>query len=84
MKQILRRYGDILKDKLIMQTYDGDSVTSGHISAVQRLSRDDYHFASFFNYAARRLNFALRQSTSSIPAVKVFLQIYLLSAHLQA
>ena len=31
VKQILRRYGGTLKDKLIMQTYDGASVMSGHI-----------------------------------------------------
>ena len=29
VKQILRRYGDTLKDKLIMQTYDGASVMLG-------------------------------------------------------
>ena len=37
VKQILRRYGNTLKDKLIMQTYDGASVMSGNISGLQRL-----------------------------------------------
>ena len=72
VKQILRRYGDTLKDKLIMQTYDGASVMSGHISGVQRLLREDYPFAYFFHCAAHRLNLVLCQSASSIPAVKVF------------
>ena len=47
VKQILRRYGDTLKDKLIMQTYDGASVMSGHISGVQRLLREDYPLLTF-------------------------------------
>ena len=34
VKQILRIYKDTLKDKLLMQTYDGASVMSGHISGV--------------------------------------------------
>ena len=36
VKQPLRKYGDTLKDKLIMQTYDGASVISGSISGLQR------------------------------------------------
>ena len=72
VKHILRRYGDTLKDKLIMQAYDGASVMSGHISGVQRLLREDYPFAYFFHCAAHRLNLVLCQSDSSIPAVKVF------------
>ena len=47
VKQILRIYGDTLKDKLIMQTYDGASVMSGHISGVQRLLREDYPLLTF-------------------------------------
>ena len=51
VKQILRRYGDTLKDKLIMQTYDGASVMSGHISVVQCLLCEDYPYFFFFaNY----------------------------------
>ena len=53
VKQILRRYGDTLKDKLIMQTYDGASVMSGHISGVQRLCED---YPYFFHCAAHQLN----------------------------
>ena len=36
VKQPLKKYGDKLKDKLIMQTYDGASVISGSISGFQR------------------------------------------------
>ena len=56
VKQILRIYGDTLKDKLIMQTYDGASVMSGHISGVQRLLREEYPFAYFFHCATRQLH----------------------------
>ena len=35
VKQPLRKYGDTLKDKLIMQTYDGASVISGSIAGLQ-------------------------------------------------
>ena len=71
LKQSLRKYGDKLKDKLIMQTYDGASVMPGHISWVQRLLREDYPFAYFFHCAAHRLSLVLCQSASSIPAMKV-------------
>ena len=54
VKQILRRYGDTLKDKLIMQTYDGASVMSGHISGVQHLLYEDYPY--FFHCAAHQFN----------------------------
>ena len=36
VKQPLRKYGDTLKDKLIMQTHDRASVISGSISGLQR------------------------------------------------
>ena len=36
VRQTLRKYGDTLKDKLIMQTYDGESVMSSSISGLQR------------------------------------------------
>ena len=36
VKQPLKKYGDTLKDKLIMQTYGGESVISGSISGLQR------------------------------------------------
>ena len=54
VKQILRRYGDTLKDKLIMQTYDGASVMSENISRVQCLLCEDYPY--FFHCAAHQLN----------------------------
>ena len=54
VKQILRRYRDTLKDKLIMQTYDGASVMFGHISRVQCLLCEDYPY--FFHCVAHHLN----------------------------
>ena len=36
VKQPLKKYGDTLKDKLIMQTYDGASVIFGSIYRLQR------------------------------------------------
>ena len=61
-----------VKEKLVMQTYDGDSVMSGHIAGVQALVREEYPFAFFFHCAAHRLNLVLCQSTSAISCVKVF------------
>ena len=72
VKDIFSHYGDYILNKLTMQTYDGTSVISGHISGVQTLVREDYPFAYFFHCAAHRLNLALCQSTSSIPLVRVF------------
>ena len=72
VKQILSKYGESLKEKLIIQTYDGASVMSGHISGVQRLLFEDYPYAYFFYCASHRLNLVLCQSASSVTAVKVF------------
>ena len=72
VKDVFSHCGDSILNKLIMQTYDGASVMSGHISGVQTLVRADYPFAYFFHCAAHRLNLVLCQSTSSIPLVRVF------------
>ena len=72
VKQIFSKYGESLKEKLIMQTYDGASVMSGHISGVQGLLCEDYPYAYFFHCAAHRLNLVLCQSASTVTAVKVF------------
>eukprot|EP00795_Rhopilema_esculentum_P004178 gene4178-20364_t len=56
VKNILGKYGESLKGKLIMQTYDGAYVMSGNISGVQQLLRQDYPFVYFFHCAANRLN----------------------------
>jgi hypothetical protein len=40
---VLSRYGESVKAKLIMQTYDGAAVMSGHLNGVQTLMRQDYH-----------------------------------------
>ena len=72
VNKILSKYGESLKEKLIMQTYDGATVMSGHIAGVQALVRQEYPFAFFFHCAAHRLNLVLCQSASSISSVKVF------------
>ena len=59
VKDVLTHYGDSILSKLIMQTYDGASVMSGHISGVQNLVREDYPFAYFFHCAAHNLNLVL-------------------------
>ena len=53
VKDKLGQYSNI-KDKLIMQTYDGASVMSGHISGVQAIVRQEYSFAHFVHCAAHR------------------------------
>ena len=72
VKTILSNFGESIKGKLIMQTYDGASVTAGHISGVQTLVRGQYPYAFFFHCAAYRLNLVLCQSAPKISAVKVF------------
>ena len=72
VKDVFIHYGDSTLDKLIMQTYDGASVMSRHISGVQTLVREDYPFAYFFHCTAHRLNLVLCQSASSIPLARVF------------
>ena len=42
VKWVLSRYGETVKAKLIMQTYDGEAVMSGHLNGVQTLVRQDY------------------------------------------
>ena len=72
VRSILSRYGESLKKKLIMQTYDGASVMSGQIGGLQTLIRQEYQFAFFFHCAAHRLNFIDAKSASTLPPVKVF------------
>ena len=72
VKGILEGYGDSIKNKVIMQTYDGATVMSGHIAGVQALFRQEYPFAYFFHCAAHRLNLVLCQSASSISPVRVY------------
>ncbi|CAB4004229.1 Hypothetical predicted protein, partial [Paramuricea clavata] len=66
VKRLLSRYGESVKAKLIMQTYDGAAVMSGHLNGVQTLVRQDYAFAFFFHCAAHRLNLVLCQSALNI------------------
>ncbi|CAB4024838.1 zinc finger MYM-type 1-like [Paramuricea clavata] len=61
-----------IKDKLIMQTYDGAAVMSGHINGVQVQVHQEYRFAHFVHCAAHRLNLVLCQSASSISPIKIF------------
>ena len=74
VKSILELHSDIINNKLIMQTYDGASVKSGHLNGVQALIRQEYPFAYFVHCAAHRLNLVLCQAVSStcISAVKFF------------
>ena len=72
VKNVLSKYGDSLKFKLIMQTYDGAAVMSGHINGLQTLIRHDYPFAFFFHCTAHRLNLVLCQSALNIREVKLF------------
>ena len=72
VKKVLHKYGDSLKNKLLMQTYDGATVMSGHVAGVQALVREEYPFAFFFHCAAHRLNLVSCQSAASISSVKVF------------
>ncbi|CAB4035403.1 zinc finger MYM-type 1-like, partial [Paramuricea clavata] len=72
IKNGLNKYSDSLKSKLIMQTYDGAAVMSGHINGLQTLIRQDYPFAFFFHCAAHRLNLVLCQSALNIKEVKLF------------
>ena len=55
IKGILNQHRGITDNKLIMQTYDGASVMSGHIGGVQTLMRQQYPFAYFVHRAAYRL-----------------------------
>eukprot|EP00795_Rhopilema_esculentum_P005751 gene5751-11021_t len=49
VKNILSKYGESLKEKIVMQTYHGATVMSWHIGGVQTLLRQDYPFAYFFH-----------------------------------
>eukprot|EP00795_Rhopilema_esculentum_P003953 gene3953-15285_t len=76
IKDIFKKYGSSIQKKLIMQTYDGASVMSGHIAGVQTLVTEQYPYAFFFHCAAHRLNLVLCQSASAIPAVNTFFALY--------
>ena len=56
VKSILEQHSDVINNKLIMQTYDGASVMSGHLNGVQALIRQVYPFAYFVYCAAHRLH----------------------------
>lgn len=71
VKDKLGQYSNI-KEKLIMQTYDGASVMSGHINVVQALVCQDYSFPHFLHCAAHTSNLVLCQSASSISLVEIF------------
>ena len=48
VKADLSKFGVSVKCKLIMQTYDGAAVISGHLSGLQTLIHQDCPFAFFF------------------------------------
>ena len=68
-KDILTHFGDSIHHKLIMQTYDGASVMSGHISGVQTLVREDYPFAYFFLMCSSPLKFGFMSVCLFYPLV---------------
>ena len=72
VKGILSRYGDSLKDKSIMQTYDGAAVMSGRLNGLQTLICQDYPYAFFFHCAAHRFNLVLCQSALTMKDIKIF------------
>ena len=72
VKKILERYGESLKAKLVMQTYDGAAVMSGHLGGLQTLIRQEYPYAFFFHCAAHRLNLVLCQSALNVREVNIF------------
>ena len=45
VKATLSKFGASVKSKLIMQTYDGAAVMSGHLSGLQTRIRQDYPFS---------------------------------------
>ena len=55
-----------------MQTYDGATVTSGHLNDLDQAELPLWH-AFFFHWAAHRLNLVLCQSALVVKEVKVFL-----------
>ena len=72
IRDLLNGFGESLTQKVVMQTYDGATVMSGHVGGVQTILQQDYPYAYFFHCAAHRLNLVLSQSASSISVVKVF------------
>ena len=54
VKDTLRSFGESVKSKLIMQTYDCAAVMCGHISALQTLIRQDY-LSAFFSLCSPSL-----------------------------
>ena len=72
IRDLLNGFGESLTQKLVMQTYDGATVMSGHVGGVQTILQQDYPYAYFFHCAAHGLNLVLSQSASSISVVKVF------------
>ena len=61
-----------MREKLIMQTYQGTSVMAGHISGVQAKVHEHFPHAFFFHCAAYRLNLVLCQSATTVSAVTAF------------
>ena len=70
-RDLLNGFGESLTQTLVMQTYDGATVVSGHIGGVQTILQQDYPYAYFFHCAAHRLNLVLSQSASSISVVSL-------------
>ena len=61
-----------IKNKLVIQTYDGAAVMSRRVGGVQAQVRQEYPFEYFVHRAAHRLNLVLCQFASSIAPIKIF------------
>ena len=80
VKAALSKFGVSVKCKLIMQTYDGAAVMSGHLSGLQTLIHQDYRFA-FFYCAAHCLNLVLCQSAQVLNRLSGFFLKLILFVH---
>ena len=61
-----------LQDKLVGQTYDGASLTSGQLSGLQKRVLDKYPMALFVHCHAHGLNLVLQQGLQSIQKCCIF------------
>ncbi|XP_065060454.1 zinc finger MYM-type protein 1-like [Rhopilema esculentum] len=69
VKNILSKYGESLKEKIVMQTYHGATVMSWHIGGVQTLLRQDYPFAYFFHCPFVKVFFASKSAFCNLTSL---------------
>jgi hypothetical protein len=69
---VLELLGVVLKGdfgKLIAQTYDGTTVTSGEKGGVQTMIKETYQKAHFIHCYAHQLNLILEKAASQNPEI---------------